>query len=453
VPVRHFGVVLSMDEWHALADTLRAAHTRFVIEPHIRFEGEVGEQATMFFLDPCGNALEFRHSPTSASCSRSKRMKLLFYTPHQEAGAWRDALAHALPDAELREWQPGDTAAADYALVWRAAALFAPREPARDLQSRRRRRCAARARARIRHAAARRTARAARRFRHGAADDRIRDARGAALPAPLRRIRRAAARAALKCSSRIRARFTVAVLGLGVLGAQVAQALAALGCRCAATAAAEALDGIATFAGEHRSDACIDGAKVLVNLLPSTPDTDAILSAHLRGSRRRVPGQRRARRASGRSRPARRARERPIAAATLDVFRTSRCPPTIRSGRRRASRSRRTRRADAARRSRRADRGQDPRARARRADRRHRRPRARLLNSHNMTLETTMTFPTAVKIVEVGPRDGLQNEKAFVPTDVKIALVDRLSRAGFATSRPHRSCRRSGCRRWPTAPT
>ncbi|HGL4260427.1 VOC family protein [Burkholderia dolosa] len=60
VPVRHFGVVLSMDEWHALADKLKAAHTRFVIEPHIRFKGEVGEQATMFFLDPCGNALEFK---------------------------------------------------------------------------------------------------------------------------------------------------------------------------------------------------------------------------------------------------------------------------------------------------------------------------------------------------------------------------------------------------------
>lgn len=60
VPVRHFGVVLSMDEWHALADTLKAAGTRFVIEPHIRFKGEAGEQATMFFVDPCGNALEFK---------------------------------------------------------------------------------------------------------------------------------------------------------------------------------------------------------------------------------------------------------------------------------------------------------------------------------------------------------------------------------------------------------
>ncbi|KGS01682.1 glyoxalase-like domain protein [Burkholderia sp. ABCPW 111] len=60
VPVRHFGVVLSMDEWRALADALTAAGTSFVIEPHVRFKGEVGEQATMFFLDPCGNALEFK---------------------------------------------------------------------------------------------------------------------------------------------------------------------------------------------------------------------------------------------------------------------------------------------------------------------------------------------------------------------------------------------------------
>ncbi len=60
VPVRHFGVILPMPEWHALADRLRAAGVRFVIEPHVRFKGQVGEQATMFFLDPCGNALEFK---------------------------------------------------------------------------------------------------------------------------------------------------------------------------------------------------------------------------------------------------------------------------------------------------------------------------------------------------------------------------------------------------------
>jgi extradiol dioxygenase family protein len=60
VPVRHFGVVLSMQKWEGLAERLKAAGTKFVIEPHVRFKGQVGEQATMFFLDPSGNALEFK---------------------------------------------------------------------------------------------------------------------------------------------------------------------------------------------------------------------------------------------------------------------------------------------------------------------------------------------------------------------------------------------------------
>jgi len=60
VPVPHFGVVLDMDQFEALAERLRAAGVRFVIEPYVRFKGEVGEQATMFFLDPSGNALEFK---------------------------------------------------------------------------------------------------------------------------------------------------------------------------------------------------------------------------------------------------------------------------------------------------------------------------------------------------------------------------------------------------------
>lgn len=60
VPVRHFGAVLPMDQWQALADKLVARKTEFVIEPYIRFKGEPGEQATMFFLDPSGNALEFK---------------------------------------------------------------------------------------------------------------------------------------------------------------------------------------------------------------------------------------------------------------------------------------------------------------------------------------------------------------------------------------------------------
>ena len=60
VPVRHFGVVLEWEAWHALSDRLSAAGVRFVIEPGIRFAGQVGEQATMFLLDPSGNALEFK---------------------------------------------------------------------------------------------------------------------------------------------------------------------------------------------------------------------------------------------------------------------------------------------------------------------------------------------------------------------------------------------------------
>jgi len=60
VPVRHFGAILPMAEWERLSDRLKAAGTKFIIEPQIRFKGKVGEQATMFFLDPSGNALEFK---------------------------------------------------------------------------------------------------------------------------------------------------------------------------------------------------------------------------------------------------------------------------------------------------------------------------------------------------------------------------------------------------------
>ncbi|MEP6573425.1 MAG: VOC family protein [Gemmatimonadota bacterium] len=60
VPVRHFGVILDWADWETLADRLRRAGTKFVLEPQIRFAGLVGEQATMFFLDPSGNALEFK---------------------------------------------------------------------------------------------------------------------------------------------------------------------------------------------------------------------------------------------------------------------------------------------------------------------------------------------------------------------------------------------------------
>ena len=60
VPIPHFGVVLSIDDWNPLAEKLKNIGTKFLIEPYTRFKGEPGEQATLFFLDPFGNALEFK---------------------------------------------------------------------------------------------------------------------------------------------------------------------------------------------------------------------------------------------------------------------------------------------------------------------------------------------------------------------------------------------------------
>ncbi len=60
VPVRHFGIVLPLADWERMAERLQAAGTRFVIEPYVRFKGQPGEQATMFFMDPSGNAIEIK---------------------------------------------------------------------------------------------------------------------------------------------------------------------------------------------------------------------------------------------------------------------------------------------------------------------------------------------------------------------------------------------------------
>ncbi|WP_282081097.1 VOC family protein [Aquimarina algiphila] len=60
VPVPHFGIILEWETWENLAEKLIEKKVQFVIEPYIRFKGETGEQATMFFYDPCGNALEFK---------------------------------------------------------------------------------------------------------------------------------------------------------------------------------------------------------------------------------------------------------------------------------------------------------------------------------------------------------------------------------------------------------
>lgn len=60
VPVRHFGVVADWEQWHKIAESLRNLEIKFIIEPHTRFRGKIGEQATMFFLDPSGNAIEIK---------------------------------------------------------------------------------------------------------------------------------------------------------------------------------------------------------------------------------------------------------------------------------------------------------------------------------------------------------------------------------------------------------
>jgi hypothetical protein len=60
VPASHFGVILDLEDWKKLSNRLNKIDMKFIIEPHVRFKGEAGEQATMFFLDPCGNALEFK---------------------------------------------------------------------------------------------------------------------------------------------------------------------------------------------------------------------------------------------------------------------------------------------------------------------------------------------------------------------------------------------------------
>lgn len=71
VPVKHFGVVLSPEDWRELAQRLKAAKTDFIIEPGIRFAGEAGEQGTFFLLDPAGNALEFKYFEDMGALFRS----------------------------------------------------------------------------------------------------------------------------------------------------------------------------------------------------------------------------------------------------------------------------------------------------------------------------------------------------------------------------------------------
>jgi glyoxylate/hydroxypyruvate reductase len=213
-------------------------------------------------------------------------MKILFYTREaDEAAAWLTSLARALPHGEIRAWQPGDTAEADYAVVWRAPReFFARRERLKAI------------------------------FNLGAGVDALlafeREAPGTlprdvpivrledtgmaaqmaeyATYAVLRYMRRfdeyELAQRRADPSWRVlephaRETFTITVLGLGALGARVAGTLASFGLPVRGySRSPKKLQNVETFAGPTQLDAALDGAKVLVNLLPATPETDSILN-------------------------------------------------------------------------------------------------------------------------------------------------------------------------------
>jgi glyoxylate/hydroxypyruvate reductase A len=213
-------------------------------------------------------------------------MKILFSLPQaDETAAYLQSLARALPSAQIRTWQPGDTADADYAVVWRPSReFFAQREGLKAV------------------------------FNLGAGVDALlaleRDVPGTLPPGvPIVRLEDTgmaaqmaeyATYAVLRYMRRFdeyelaqhasdprwrvlephaRETFTVGVLGLGVLGTHVARALSSLGLPVRGySRGRKHLHGIETFAGPQEFDTFLDGTKVLINLLPSTPETDGILN-------------------------------------------------------------------------------------------------------------------------------------------------------------------------------
>ncbi|EKS69004.1 MULTISPECIES: glyoxylate/hydroxypyruvate reductase A [Caballeronia] len=215
-------------------------------------------------------------------------MKIIFYEKGADIDAWLGGLKRELPDADLRVWEPGDTASADYAIVWRAPReLFANRP---DLQAV---------------------------FNLGAGVDAILDVErrepGTLPPnaklvrledtgmaqqmveyatyCVLRYLRRFDEYDALQREGRweklpqhARESFTVGVLGLGVLGAEVAKGLLKLGVPVRGySRTPKTIEGVHVHAGADEFDAFLDGVKVLINLLPHTPDTEGILNARTFG--------------------------------------------------------------------------------------------------------------------------------------------------------------------------
>ncbi|CAG9254303.1 2-hydroxyacid dehydrogenase [Paraburkholderia caribensis] len=210
-------------------------------------------------------------------------MKVLFYTPQSDADVWLRDLSRALPGVDLREWQPGDNAPADVAVVWKPPReMLAGRDDLRAIFN-----LGAGVDAILRlereHPGT---------LPRGAQLVRLEDTGMAqqmaeyVMHAVLRYMRRFDEYDRLQAEQRwhvlephARETFTVGVLGLGVLGSHVATTLAAAGFPvCGFSRSERAVEGVETFAGEAQFDAFLDGVKVLVNLLPHTPDTHGVLN-------------------------------------------------------------------------------------------------------------------------------------------------------------------------------
>ncbi|MGF6753082.1 2-hydroxyacid dehydrogenase [Paraburkholderia sp. GAS42] len=210
-------------------------------------------------------------------------MRILFYMPHSDAGAWLHDFARALPDAALREWQPGDHAPADFAVVWRPPReMFAGRD---DLRAVFNLGAGVDAILALEHAhpgTLPRSAQIVRLEDSGMAPQMAEYVTHAVLRY-MRRFdeyeRQQAERSWKELDPHPRATFTVGVLGLGVLGAHVAKTLASFGLPVRGySRSAKQIDGVSTYAGDAHFDAFLDGVKVLVNLLPHTLDTRNVLN-------------------------------------------------------------------------------------------------------------------------------------------------------------------------------
>lgn len=203
--------------------------------------------------------------------------------PHSDAGAWLHDFARALPDAALREWQPGDHAPADFAVVWRPPReMFAGRDDLRAVFNLGAGVDAILALEHSHPGTLPRSAQIVRLEDSGMAPQMAEYVTHAVLRY-MRRFdeyeRQQAERSWKELDPHPRATFTVGVLGLGVLGAHVAKTLASFGLPVRGySRSAKQIDGVSTYAGDAHFDAFLDGVKVLVNLLPHTLDTRNVLN-------------------------------------------------------------------------------------------------------------------------------------------------------------------------------